>query len=171
MKPFKLALFALLLIFHITLVILSLDFTQSFADSLVRDPSGFRYTAGIGLVLLLVAAGVVWFDRRLLLKKAERLEAEKNQIKAEIFDREKQAKAREEEVEREIQAFQATLPTAEPTDTPEPPVTPPPVDPEAASPAPPPDEPESLTDGTAPADDYGPLTPNQPDEDTDPPRS
>ena len=120
MKPLRLALFVILLIFHAILVILSLSFSQSIADSIVRNPSAFRFLTFFGLAVFLVTFAFAWFDRRTAQKKIERLEGEKNAIKAEVFDREQRAKEREQEVEREIKSFQASLPTDESSTAPPP---------------------------------------------------
>lgn len=112
MKPVRLALFAILFIFHIVVVVLSLRFTQSLADGIVRDPSVFRFLALFGLGTFLVTFAFGWFDRWTARKKIERLEAEKDRIKAEVFDREQRARERELEIEQEIKAFQQSLPGA-----------------------------------------------------------
>ena len=113
MKPLRLALFIILLIFHAVLVILSLNFSETIADGIVRNPSAFRFLAFFGLAVFLVTFAFAWFDRRTARKRVEKLEAEKNAIKAEVFDREQRAQEREREVEREIQSFQASLPPRE----------------------------------------------------------
>ena len=117
MKPIRLALFLVLLIVHVILVVLSLNFTQSTADSIVRNPSAFRFLTFFGLVVSLITFAFAWFDRRAARRRIEKLEAEKNAIKAEVFDREKRAQEREQEIEREIKSFKASLPTNEPTTT------------------------------------------------------
>lgn len=110
MKPIRLALFAVLFIFHIIVVVLSLRFSQSLADGIVRDPSAFRFLALFGLIVFLVTFAFMWFDRWTARKKIERLEAEKDRIKAEVFDREQRARERELEIEQEIKSFQQSLP-------------------------------------------------------------
>ncbi len=113
MKPIRLALFAILLIFHIIVVFIALQFTPSLADSIVRDPSAFRFLALFGLGVFLITFSFVWFDRWTARKKIERLEAEKDRIKAEVFDREQRARERELEIEQEINSFQQSLPEAD----------------------------------------------------------
>ena len=117
MKPVRLALFAILFIFHIIVVVLSLRFTQPLADGIVRDPSAFRFLAIFGLGIFLITFAFAWFDRWTARKKIERLEAEKDRIKAEVFDREQRARERELEIEQEINSFQQSLPEAEPSAT------------------------------------------------------
>ena len=112
MKPVRLALFAVLFIFHIIVVFISLRFTQSLADGIVRDPSAFRFLALFGLGVFLITFAFAWFDRWTARKKIERLEAEKDRIKAEVFDREQRTREREQEIEREIDSFQRSLPGA-----------------------------------------------------------
>ena len=112
MKPVRLALFAVLFIFHIIVVFISLRFTQSLADGIVRDPSAFRFLALFGLGVFLITFAFAWFDRWTARKKIERLEAEKDRIKAEVFDREQRTREREQEIEREISSFQQSLPGA-----------------------------------------------------------
>ena len=114
MKPLRLALYIILLIFHAILVILSLNFSESIAEGIARNPSAFRFYAFFGLAVLLVTFAFAWFDRRTARKRIERLEGEKNAIKAEIYDREQRVKEREREIEGEIQSFQQSLPAAEP---------------------------------------------------------
>ncbi len=117
MKPVRLALFAVLLIFHIIVVALSLQFSQSLADGIVRDPSAFRFLALFGLGVFLITFAFGWFDRWTARKKIERLEAEKDRIKAEVFDREQRAREREREIDQEISSFQQSLPEDESTAT------------------------------------------------------
>ena len=105
MKPLRLALFFILLIFHLIVVILSLNFTQSLADSIVRNPLAFRFLALFGLIVFLITFAFVWFDRRAARRKIEKLEAEKNTIKAEVFDMRK----REREIDQEIDSFEKSL--------------------------------------------------------------
>jgi hypothetical protein len=112
MKPVRLALFVVLFIFHIIVVFISLRFTQSMADGIVRDPGAFRFLALFGLGIFLVTFAFVWLDRYTARKKIERLEVEKDRIKAEVFDREQRARERELEIEREISSFQQSLPGA-----------------------------------------------------------
>ena len=106
MKPLRLALFLILFIFHVTLVVLVLFFPTSMADSLLGEASGARFLVLFGLAAFLVTFGIVWLDRRAARKKIERLEAEKDKIKAEVFD----MRQREQEVEREIASFKSSLP-------------------------------------------------------------
>ena len=112
MKPLRLALFIILLVFHAILVILSFNFSQSIADRIVRDPSAFRFLVFFGLAVFLVTFAFAWFDRRTARKRIEKVEAEKNAIKAEVFDREQRAKEREQEIDREIKSFEKSLPAA-----------------------------------------------------------
>ena len=183
MKPLRLALFFILLIFHAILVVLSLNFTQSMADSIVRNPTAFRFLTFFGLAVFLVTFAFGWFDRRAAHKRIEKLEAEKNAIKAEVFDREKRAQAREQEIEREINSFKASLPPSESAKTEpalsehqddayreEPPLAEPPPLLETEATEPQTNDPDQVA--------YGPLTPKYPlsdeEEDTDttnPPRS
>lgn len=113
MKPVRLALFAVLLIFHVIVVVLSLRFTPSVAEGIGRDPSAFRFLALFGLIVFLITFAFVWLDRWTARKKIERLEAEKDRIKAEVFDREQRTRQRELEIEQEIKSFQQSLPEDE----------------------------------------------------------
>lgn len=161
MKPVRLALFAVLLIFHIIVVVLSLRFTQSLADGMVRDPSSFRFLALFGLIVFLVTFAFGWFDRWTARKKIERLEAEKDRIKAEVFDREQRARERELEIDQEIKSFQQSLPEDKST------VGLNPTESRAPEPTPtdPPDE-GSLPNRPKPSEtevEYAPLKPKSPD--------
>ena len=109
MKPLRLALFIILLLFHLAMVIVSFNFSLSLINRLVQNPLVFQVLAIFGLTVLLVTFGLMWFDRRSARKKIERLEAEKNQIKAEVFDMRK----REQEIEQEIASFKSSLPAEE----------------------------------------------------------
>jgi hypothetical protein len=165
MKPVRLALFIVLLIFHIIVVVLSLRFTPSVADGIARDPSAFRFLALFGLAVFLITFAVVWIDRFTAKKKIERLEAEKDRIKAEVFDREQRARAREQEIEQEIKSFQQSLPEEETTAA---------IGSTATHDAYPPSEKE-VDDPTPPARprlpdeevEYAPLKPKQPSETDD----
>lgn len=161
MKPIRLALFVVLLIFHCIVVFLSLRFTPSLAEGIVRDPGAFRFLAVFGLVVFLITFAVVWFDRRATRKKIARLEAEKDRIKAEVFDREQRARERELEIEREINSFQQSLPDNAPSAVPgstssysdEPDLTAPLASPRVSQPKP------LETDQV----EYAPLKPKSPD--------
>ncbi len=167
MKPVRLALFAVLFIFHIIVVFISLRFS-SMADGIKDDPSAFRFLALFGLGIFLVTFAFVWLDRYTARKKIERLEAEKDRIKAEVFDREQRARERELEIEQEINSFQQSLPgatssaAADPTTS----YSTKPDSAASASSLPPaaPSEP-SETDHV----EYAPLTPKSPDASSDPP--
>ena len=158
MKPVRLVLYAVLLIFHIIVVALSLRFTQSLADGIVRDPSAFRFLALFGLGVFLVTFAFAWFDRWAARKKIERLEADKDRIKAEVFDREQRAREREQEIEREISSFQQSLPGATPPAVPNStvPYNKKPDSEESPAPLPPAAPPEPLETDQV---EYAPLTP------------
>ncbi len=167
MKPVRLALFAVLLVFHVIIVVLSLRFTPSLADGIVRDPSAFRFLALFGLGIFLITFAFAWFDRWTARKKIERLEAEKDRIKAEVFDREQRARERELEIDQEIKSFQQSLPGAEPSapretaayaTTPDP--EPSPADLSSAAPT------ESHETDQV---EYAPLVPKSPDASSDSP--
>ena len=112
MKPFRLTFFLVLLIFHLALVIISFNFTPALADRLVEGGNVFRGFALFGLAVFLVVLAFAFFDRRSYQKRIEKLEAEKNLIKAEVFDIRYQERLREKEIEQEISSFEQSLPTA-----------------------------------------------------------
>ena len=186
MKPIRLAFFLVLLVCHAILVILSLNFSQSTADSIVRNPSAFRFLTFFGLAVFLITFAFAWFDRRRAVKKIEKLEAEKNAIKAEVFDREKRAQEREREIEEEIKSFEKSLPSnqsaaanpdrlelprsepglAEPSPAEPSPAEPSPAEPHLAEPR----LSEPYPEGEEEVE-YGPLVPKNPEygqSDTDP---
>lgn len=117
MKPFRLTFFIVLLIFHLALVIISFNFTPALADRLVEGGNVFRGFALFGLIVFLIVLAFAFFDRRSYQKRIEKLEAEKNLIKAEVFDMRYQERLREKEIEQEITAFEETLPTSANTPT------------------------------------------------------
>ena len=168
MKPVRLALFAVLFIFHIIVVFISLRFTQSMGDGIVRDPGAFRFLALFGLGIFLVTFAFVWLDRWTARKKIERLEAEKDRIKAEVFDREQRARERELEIEQEIKSFQQSLPGASSSAAPDPTASHSTKSDSAAS-----TSERSLTAPSEPSEtdqvEYAPLTPKSPDTTSYPP--
>ena len=168
MKPVRLALFAVLFIFHIIAVFISLRFTQSMADGIVRDPGAFRFLALFGLSIFLVTFAFVWLDRWTARKKIERLEAEKDRIKAEVFDREQRARERELEIEQEIKSFQQSLPGAASSASPDP-TTSYSTKPDFAASAT--DLPPTAQSEPSETDqvEYAPLTPKSPDASSDSP--
>ena len=152
MKPFRLTFFIVLLIFHLALVIISFNFTPALADRLVEGGGVFRGFALFGLAVFLVVLAFAFFDRRSYQKRIEKLEAEKNLIKAEVFDIRYQERQREREIEQEISSFEKSLPTTTKTDPNEPIIV----------------KPRSLESGTTETYiDEPPLTePSQPDSDS-----
>ena len=112
MKPFRLTFFVVLLIFHLALVIVSFNFTPALADRLVEGGNVFRGFALFGLAVFLIVLAFAFFDRRSYQKRIEKLEAEKNLIKAEVFDMRYQERLREKEIEQEINSFEQSLPPA-----------------------------------------------------------
>lgn len=112
MKPFRLTFFVILLIFHLALVIISFNFTPGLADRLVEGGSVFRGFAIFGLIIALVVMIFAIVDRLSYRRRIERLEAEKDRIKAEVFDIRQQERLREKEIEREIESFEKSLPSS-----------------------------------------------------------
>ena len=118
MKPIRLFFYILLLFYHITLIAFAINLNDSVADNLVESQGTVLLITLTGLGLFIVVYAFAQFDRRHYHKKMNRLEAEKNEIKAQVYD----MKRRENQIDDEIKSFESSLetkktPPDEPTDT------------------------------------------------------
>ncbi len=118
MKPIRLFFYVLLIFYHVVLIAFALNLNDSVAQNLIDSASTVLIFTFIGFALFLVVFGLAWFDRRRFQSRLERLEAEKNEIKAQVYD----MKRREDEIDQEIKSFESSLdaekkPTDDPLDT------------------------------------------------------
>ncbi|WKN42487.1 hypothetical protein [Tunicatimonas pelagia] len=118
MKPIRLFFYVLLIFYHVILVAFALNLNDSVAQNLVESSSTVRIFTLIGLALFLIVFGMAFYDRRRYQSKIAKLEAEKNEIKAQVYD----MKRREDEIDQEIKSFESSLdpeenPTDDPSDT------------------------------------------------------
>ncbi|MGB3588596.1 MAG: hypothetical protein WBA23_18760 [Tunicatimonas sp.] len=118
MKPIRLFFYVLLIFYHVVLIAFALNLNDSVAQNLIDSASTVLIFTFIGFALFLVVFGLAWFDRRRFQRRLERLEAEKNEIKAQVYD----MKRREDEIDQEIKSFESSLdaekkPTDDPLDT------------------------------------------------------
>ena len=111
MKPARLFVYLLLLFYHIAAVAVALNLTPTLGDRLVNGASLVRAITVFGLLAFLVVFAFALYDRRHHRKRISRLEAEKNEVKAQVFD----MKRREEELDREIKSFESSLSKKEAT--------------------------------------------------------
>ncbi|MGD1895311.1 MAG: hypothetical protein ACFB15_32560 [Cyclobacteriaceae bacterium] len=110
MKPIRLFFFILLLFYHATLVAFALSLSDSVANNLVDSATAITTITLIGLGLFLVVFGFALFDRRYYQNKLAKLEVEKNEIKAQVYD----MKRREDEIDQEIKSFESSIQSAPP---------------------------------------------------------
>nr|WKN37580.1 hypothetical protein K4G66_02500 [Tunicatimonas sp. TK19036] len=109
MKPARTFIYILLLLYHIVAVAVALNLNPTLADNLVNNASLVRIITIFGLLAFLVVYALTLYNRRLYHKRISRLEAEKNEIKAQVFD----MKRREEELDREIKSFESSISKSE----------------------------------------------------------
>lgn len=105
MKPARLFIYLLLLFYHIAAVAVALNLTDALADNLVNGVSLVRAITLFGFLAFLVVFAFALYDRRSHHKRISKLEAEKNEVKAQVFD----MKRREEELDREIKSFESSI--------------------------------------------------------------
>ena len=80
----------------------SLD--DSVAQSLAESAGTIRTITLIGLAMFLIVFAWAMLDRRLYQSKIAKLEAEKNEIKAQVYD----MKRREDQIDEEIKSFESS---------------------------------------------------------------
>jgi len=107
MKPIRLFFYILLLFFHATLIAFALNLNDGIANNLVENSSAVVTFTLVGLGLFLVTFGFALFDRRNYQKRIDKIEAEKNEIKAQVYD----MKRREDEIDQEIKSFESSVKT------------------------------------------------------------
>ncbi len=104
MKPFRLALFLIVFVYLALVVAVSmnLDRTLNWINN-HQNSLPYITLTGMGVFLLLFFLSA--FERSLFYKRIARKEAEKNEIKAQVYDMQR----RNDEIEREIHSFDKSL--------------------------------------------------------------
>ncbi|MEO0331863.1 MAG: hypothetical protein AAF223_09275 [Bacteroidota bacterium] len=105
MKPIRLFFYVLLIFFHLALVAFAFSLDDSVAQSLAESAGTIRTITLIGLAMFLIVFAWAMFDRRHYQSKIAKLEAEKNEIKAQVYD----MKQREDQIDEEIKSFESSL--------------------------------------------------------------
>lgn len=105
MKPIRLFFYILLLFYHITLVAFAINLNDDVANNLVQGSGTVLLITLIGLGLFAVIFALAQFDRRRYHKKISKLEAEKNEIKAQVYD----MKRRDDQIDEEIKSFESSI--------------------------------------------------------------
>jgi len=118
MKPIRLFFYVLLIFYHVILIAFALNLNDDVAQNMAESAGTILIITLVGFALFLVVFGMALFDRRRYQRKIDRLVAEKNEIKAQVYD----MKRREDEIDQEIKSFESSLDeekksTDEPTDT------------------------------------------------------
>jgi len=102
MKPFRLTIFLLLLLYHAAFVIVALDGDWNWV---VTNSQTVLWITIIGFVLFLTIFLMGLADRRYYRRKISKLEAEKDQIKAKVYDMQR----RNEEIDENIRSFEDSI--------------------------------------------------------------
>lgn len=102
MKPFKLTLFLLLLLFHAVFVGIALNESWNWVIS--NTPAVQWITIG-ALVLFLILFLITILERQNYHRKISRLEAEKDNIKAKVYDMQR----RNDEIDESIKSFEKSV--------------------------------------------------------------
>jgi type VI protein secretion system component VasK len=102
MKPFRLSLFVLLLFYHA--IFLGVAIGEEW-DWIMNNPQTVQIITLAGVVLFIIIFMLALYDRRHYQKKIARLEAEKDNIKAKVYDMQR----RNDEIEENMKAFESSL--------------------------------------------------------------
>jgi len=102
MKPFRLTIFLLLLLYHATFLGVALNGDWSW---IVNNTQTVLWITIVGFLLFVTIFLMGLADRRHYQKKIARLEAEKDQIKAKVYDMQK----RNEEIDDSIKSFEESI--------------------------------------------------------------
>ncbi|MEM6842111.1 MAG: hypothetical protein AAF944_10930 [Bacteroidota bacterium] len=105
MKPIRLFFYVVLIFFHLALVAFAFSLDESVAQGLAESASTIRTITLIGLAMFLIVFAWAMFDRQRYQSKIAKLEAEKNEIKAQVYD----MKRREDQIDEEIKSFESSL--------------------------------------------------------------
>lgn len=102
MKPFRLTLFLILLFYHAIFAGVALNGEYSW---ITNNPQTVLWITLIGLFLFITIFLMAIYDRRNYRKKIAKLEVEKDQIKAKVFDMQR----RNEEIDDSIKSFESSI--------------------------------------------------------------
>ncbi len=113
MKPFRLVLFLIVFVYLTLLVIVSMNLTRTL-NWITNHQESLPYITLTGMGVFLLLFFLSAFERSLFFKRIARKEAEKNEIKAQVYDMQR----RNDEIEQELHSFEKSL------DRPAPPLQP-----------------------------------------------
>ncbi|MFP4293571.1 MAG: hypothetical protein ACLFQ0_18210 [Cyclobacteriaceae bacterium] len=102
MKPFRLTLFVLLLFYHAIFMGVALSNEWNW---IVNNKETVTIITLVGMLLFITIFLLALYDRRHYQKKIARLQAEKDNIKAQVFDMQR----RNDEIEENIRSFESSL--------------------------------------------------------------
>ncbi len=102
MKPFKLTLFLLLLLYHAVFVGIALNNSW---DWVLGNKPTVQWLTIIGLVLFLVLFLITIFERQIYQRRISRLESEKDNIKAKVYDMQR----RNDDIDDSIKSFEQSV--------------------------------------------------------------
>ena len=102
MKPFRLTIFLLLLLYHAIFVGVALNEEWSW---IVNNTQTVLWITIVGFVLFMTLFLMGLADRRYYQRKIAKLEVEKDQIKAKVYDMQK----RNEEIDDSIKSFEESI--------------------------------------------------------------
>ncbi len=104
MRPFRLTLFVLLFFYLAMLVVVSLNFTRTI-NWMTNHQDTLPYFTLTGLGVFLVLLFITTFERNLYQRKIAKKEAEKNEIKAQVFEMQR----RNDEIEHSLKSFEGSI--------------------------------------------------------------
>ncbi|MDF9798323.1 cell division protein FtsB [Catalinimonas alkaloidigena] len=102
MKPFKLTLFLLLLLYHAVFVGIAINNSWEWVSTNLQTVQWITITA---LVLFLILLLINILERQSYQGRIQRLEAEKDKIKAKVYDMQR----RNEEIDESIKSFEQSV--------------------------------------------------------------
>lgn len=113
MKPVRIALFSVLFIYLALLIIASLNFERA-SRWMDAHPQALPYFTLIGMGVFLLIFFLTLFERNQHHRAMAKKEAEKNEIKARVYEMQR----RNEEVEKSLQSFKDSVARKETPNTP-----------------------------------------------------
>ncbi|MEK6479126.1 hypothetical protein WJR50_16380 [Catalinimonas sp. 4WD22] len=102
MKPFKLTLFLLLLLYHAVFVGIAINNSWEWVSTNLQT---VQWITIAGLVLFLILLLITILERQNYQRRIHRLEAEKDNIKAKVYDMQR----RNEEIDDSIKSFEQSV--------------------------------------------------------------
>jgi len=106
MKTFKTVVFVLLLAFFLTVVILIINLDVENFDQVLENKEIVKFSAIAAFLLFLLYAVMNYFSISRRDRKINKLEREKNEIKAKFYD----IKEEEERIDKSMKSFGKSLP-------------------------------------------------------------